>query len=310
MRNDMNNNINNDLTKLEQLCETYGLDTKDGFSDTYVDEVKLFKVSSNDDLMPLLYNKGFSFIGQGKKIGYINDVRFEHGYTDYLVISSPQPVECETYILGDEPLIGIYINLDMNRLQRVVRKYSKFVSENKKSKEITFSITCNIRTEVIQEIYIRLLNILTDEAESNMMSDGLLDELYYRILQSSNGAMLALLCEENSNVSKISRTVEYIIENIDQKISLDEMARLADMSINNFHKLFKQALNDTPVQYIKKIRLYKARQLIIYNNMKAVDAAQEVGYDSTSQFSREFKRYFGVSPSKIKDMEANESQVS
>ncbi len=132
----MNNNINNDLTKLEQLCETYGLDTKDGFSDTYVDEVKLFKVSSNDDLMPLLYNKGFSFIGQGKKIGYINDVRFEHGYTDYLVISSPQPVECETYILGDEPLIGIYINLDMNRLQRVVRKYSKFVSENKKSKEM------------------------------------------------------------------------------------------------------------------------------------------------------------------------------
>lgn len=306
----MNNNINNDLTKLEQLCEIYGLDTKDGFSNTYVEEVKLFKVSSNDDLMPLLYNKGFSFIGQGKKIGYINDVRFEHGYTDYLVISSPQPVECETYILGDEPLIGIYINLDMNRLQRVVRKYSKFVSENKKSKEITFSITCNIRTEVIQEIYIRLLNILTDEAESNMMSDGLLDELYYRILQSSNGAMLAQLCEENSNVSKISRTVEYIIENIDKKISLDEMARLADMSINNFHKLFKQALNDTPVQYIKKIRLYKARQLIIYNNMKAVDAAQEVGYDSTSQFSREFKRYFGVSPSKIKDMEANESQVS
>jgi len=306
----MNNNINNDLTKLEQLCETYGLDTKDGFSDTYVAEVKLFKVSSNDDLMPLLYNKGFSFIGQGKKIGYINDVRFEHGYTDYLVISSPQPVECETYILGDEPLIGIYINLDMRRLQRVVRKYSKFMSENKKSKEITFSITCNIRTEVIQDIYIRLLNILTNEAESNMMSDGLLDELYYRILQSNNGAMLAQLCEENSNVSKISRTVEYIIENINQKISLDEMARLADMSINNFHKLFKLALNDTPVQYIKKIRLYKARQLIIYNNMKAVDAAQEVGYDSTSQFSREFKRYFGVSPSKIKDMEADESQVS
>jgi len=300
----MNTTIDNDLTKLEQLCERYGLDKKDGFSDTYVEEIKLFKVSSNDDLMPLLYNKGFSFIGQGKKIGYINDVRFEHGYTDYLVISSPQPVECETYILGDEPLIGIYINLDMNRLQRVVRKYSQFVEEEK-SKEITFSITCNIRTQVIEEIYIKLLNILDNEAESCMMCDGLLDELYYRILQSSNGAMLALLCQENSNVSKISRTVEYIIKNIDQKISLDEMARLADMSINNFHKLFKQALNDTPVQYIKKIRLYKARQLIIYDNMKTVDAAHEVGYDSTSQFSREFKRYFGISPSKIKENEAS-----
>jgi len=301
--------MNNDLTQLEQLCKLYGLDKKNGFSNTYIDEIKLFKVSSNDELTPLLYNKGFSFIGQGKKIGYINEVRFEHGYTDYLVISSPQPVECETYILGDEPLIGIYINLDMNRLHRVVRNYSKFSKENKRSKEITFSITCNNRTEIIQDIYIRLLNILDSQAESSMMGDGLLDELYFRILQSTNGSMLELLCEENSNVSKISRTVEYIIKHIDQKISLDEMARLADMSINNFHKLFKQALNDTPVQYIKKIRLYKARQLIIYNNMKTVDAAQEVGYDSTSQFSREFKRYFGISPSKIKNIEEEKLQV-
>ncbi|NQY94805.1 MAG: AraC family transcriptional regulator, partial [Campylobacteraceae bacterium] len=175
--------MNSDLKKLVNLCEQYGLNNHDGFSDTYIDEIKLFKVSSNDDLMPLLYNKGFSFIGQGRKIGYINDKKFEHGFTDYLVISSPQPVECETYILGDEPLIGIYINLDMNRLQRVVRKFSKFTKINKASKEISFSITCNIRTEVIHEIYLRLLSILENKIESKMLFDGLLDELYYRILQ-------------------------------------------------------------------------------------------------------------------------------
>lgn len=294
--------MKNDLKQLIELCSLYGLDKRDGFCDTYVDEIKLFKVSSNDDLMPLLYKKGFSFIGQGSKIGYINNIKIEHGYTDYLIISSPQPVECETYIVGDQPLIGIYINLDMSRLQRVVRKFSEFNDISKLNNEITFSITCNIRTDVIQEIYFRLLTILENKIESKMLCEGLLDELYFRILQSSNGSMLEQHCQENSNISKISRVAEHIINNIEKKISLDDMARLSDMSINNFHKLFKQALNDTPVQYIKKIRLYKAKQLIIYNNMKAVDAAQKVGYESTSQFSREFKRYFGIPPSQIKNM--------
>jgi len=295
--------MKNELTQLIQLCNLYGLDKKDGFSDTYIDEIKLFKVTSNDDLMPLLYKKGFSFIGQGNKIGYINSIKIEQGYTDYLIISSPQPVECEAYIAGEEPLIGIYINLDMNRLQRVVRKFSKFNQTSKINHEVSFSITCNIRTDVIQEIYVRLLMILDNKMESRMLFDGLLDELYFRILQSNNGYMLEQLCQESSNISKISKAAEYIINNIDKKITLDEMARLSDMSINNFHKLFKQALNDTPIQYIKKIRLYKAKQLILYNNMKTVDAAQEVGYDSTSQFSREFKRYFGIPPSQIKNME-------
>jgi len=297
--------MKNDLVDLENLCKLYGLDKKDGFSDTFVEEIKLFKVSSNDDLMPLLYKKGFSFIGQGKKIGYINNIKFVHGFMDYLVISSPQPVECETYIVGDEPLIGLYINLNMNRLHKVVRNFSLHNDKgnnNTTNKEISFSITCNNRTKTIQEIYLRLLLILKNKTEAAMLFDGLLDELYYRILQSDSGVMLIQLCEQNSNVSKISRVIEHIIENIDKSISLDDMARLACMSINNFHKLFKQAMNDTPVQYIKKIRLSKAKQLIVYNNMKAVDAAQNVGYDSVSQFSREFKRYFGVPPSQIKDI--------
>ena len=186
----------------------------------------------------------------------------------------------------------------MTRLQRVVRNFSEF-NKTKVNNKISLTVTCNIRTDVIQNIYLRLIDILDNKSESNMLSDGLLDELYYRILQSDNGYMLEQLCLENSNVAKISRAVEYIITNIEKKISLDEMARLSDMSINNFHKLFKEVLNDTPIQYIKKIRLNKAKQLILYNNKKVIDAAQTVGYENVSQFSREFKRYFGVSPSKI-----------
>ncbi|MGB7401614.1 MAG: AraC family transcriptional regulator [Arcobacter sp.] len=293
--------MTNDSMQLTNLCKLYGLENKNGFANTYIEEIKLFKVSSNEELMPLLYKKGFSFVGSGKKIGYINNVKFEHGYLDYLVISSPQPVECETYIMGDEPLVGIYITLDMNRLQKVVKKFTQFDSSDKIDKEVGFSITCNNRTDVIQNIYGKFLAILEDEIESDILANGLLDELYYRILQSNSGSMLIQLCQKDSNLSKISRVIDYIVENIEQKIDLDEMAKLADMSVNNFHKLFKQAMNDTPIQYIKKIRLEKAKQLIAYNNnMKVIEASNAVGYDNVSQFSREFKRYFGHPPSTIK----------
>ncbi len=86
---------------------------------------------------------------------------------------------------------------------------------------------------------------------------------------------------------------------LDEKISIEEMAKMAQMSVNNFHKIFKEALNDSPIQYVKKIRLNRARHLILYEGMKAVDASYSVGYDSPTQFSREFKRYFGVTPSNI-----------
>ena len=292
----------NDSIQLTNLCKLYGLENKKGFVDTYVEDIKLFKVSSNEELMPLLYKKGFSFVSTGKKIGYINNVKFEHGYTDYLVISSPQPVECETYIMGDEPLIGIYINLDMNRLQKIVKKFTQFDSSDKIDKEVSFSITCNNRTDVIQNIYEKFIHLLEDEIESDILADGLLDELYYRILQSNNASMLIQLCQKDSNISRISRVVDYIVENIEQNIDLNEMSKLADMSVNNFHKLFKKAMNDTPIQYIKKIRLEKAKQLILYNNMKVVEASNAVGYDNVSQFSREFKRSFGYPPSEIKNI--------
>jgi AraC-like DNA-binding protein len=294
--------MTNESIKLIKLCKLYGLENATGFTNTYVEEIKLFKVSSNDELMPLLYKKGFSFIGQGRKIGYINNIKFEHGYMDYLVISSPQPVECETYIMGNEPLIGIYINLDMNRLQKVVTKFTQFKTINNTSKDVNFSITCNNRTEVVQELFLKLLTMLEDKIESEILYDGLLDELYYRILQSSSGSMLIQLCQKNSNLSKISRVIDYIIEHTEENIELNDMAKLADMSVNNFHKLFKQAMNDTPIQYIKKIRLEKAKQLILYNKIKVVDASQTVGYESVSQFSREFKRYFGCPPSQINNI--------
>jgi len=196
-------------------------------------------------------------------------------------------------------MMGIYVNLDITRLHRISNKLTQLTKYNCSKKEIPFSVVTNKRTTIIEDIYTRLLNILLDPIDSEMLFSSILDELYFRILQSESGDVLKQLCEQNSSFSRVSKVVEYLHSKLKEKISIEEMADIADMSVNNFHRIFKEALNDSPVQYMKKIRLNKARHLILYNNMKAIEASNEVGYDSPTQFSREFKRYFGVSPSKI-----------
>ena len=287
---------------LKELCKLYNIEDQQGYMDTYIEDIKLFRIKNNEDMMPLLYNRGISFIGHGSKVGYIQGKKFEHGENEYLLITSPQPIECQTFVYNDKPMLGLYIDLDMARLHKVVTKLDQVSYKNSSSKKIPFCVVSSNRTQTIENIYLRILEALLDPVSSSMLASSLLDELYFRLLQSDNGYILRQLCEHGSSFSKISKVVELIHKKIDTKISLEEMADIVNMSVNNFLKIFKDALNDTPIQYIKKIRLNKARQLIVHKNMKAVDASYKVGYESPTQFNREFKRYFGVTPSKIKNL--------
>lgn len=288
----------NQVEILKELTKLYKLENTQGYVNTYIKDVMFFKITSNEDLMPLLYHRGFSFIGYGKKVGYIQDKKFEHNSNDFLIITSPQPIECETFTY-DDCMLGIYINLDMVRLNKINLKLGKMVEFKINKKDTPFTVIKNKRTDAIEDTYYRLIKTLLSPIDSEILGEHLLDELYYKMLMSENGMILHQLCQQDNNFSKVSSVVEYIHNNLKEKISAEDLSRMADMSVNNLHKIFKKAMNDTPIQYIKKIRLNKARQLLLYDKMKAVDVSYEVGYDSPTQFNREFKRYFGVTPSKI-----------
>lgn len=292
-----------DIVKLlEILCQNHKLEDVQGYADTYIEEVKLFRISCNEEMMPLLYNQGFIFIGQGMKRGFVGEREFVNTPEDYLMITSPQPIECETCIYDEHSMMGLYIQLNMNRLRRVVSKYAQLAKGSFQTKTIPHSVICHKRSDTINEIFVRLLSILQDNVDSKILASSLLDELYYRMLQGESGYVLNELCVQGSSFSRVAKVVDFIHKKLDEKISIEEMAALAGMSSNNFHRVFKEALNDTPVQYIKKVRLNKARQLILHHNMKAVQASERVGYDSPTQFSREFKRYFGTTPGKVREL--------
>lgn len=121
--------------------------------------------------------------------------------------------------------------------------------------------------------------------------------LYYVLTGPCGGALLALVSRQ-THFSLISRVLKHIESQYTENLSVDRLAAEANMSVSAFHHNFKAVTSTSPLQYLKNYRLHKARMLMIHDGMKASAAAMRVGYESPSQFSREFKRYFGLTPEK------------
>lgn len=122
-------------------------------------------------------------------------------------------------------------------------------------------------------------------------------EIHYRLLMAPFGGMLRSLIRHDSNASTIARAIGHIRTNILEPIAIPDLARQCGMSVSSFHNHFKMITSTTPLQYQKELRLLEARRLLKAGGASVTTTAYGVGYESPSQFSREYTRKFGASPS-------------
>ena len=129
-----------------------------------------------------------------------------------------------------------------------------------------------------------------------MLGDSIVDEIYYRLLSGERGGELRHLLQQRGQIQQISKAVDHIHQNVDKPVSVDELAEMVHMSRPTFYENFRSVMHISPLQYAKSVKLDRAHALI-KDGKKANEAGYMVGYNSPSQFSREFKRYFGYAPS-------------
>lgn len=139
----------------------------------------------------------------------------------------------------------------------------------------------------------RLLDALSNDIETGILGSSLLRELHYRILTGPQGPKLIAALRQADGAEGIGRSLKYIRHRYNEKISVDTLAQEAGMSIANYHKRFRVLTGATPLGYIKSLRLHEARLMMARQGLSAAAASAEVGYMSPSQFSREFKNFFG-----------------
>lgn len=274
------------------------LSIEDGIHDTNLKSVKIFKTKNYEPKSPLIYDVCLILVLQGKKIANLASNRFTFDCDNYLVVPTTLPLECETYATQEEPFICLIISLDREMMVDIIEELKEKTFDNKSLNNM--GIFSDKVTSHIENTTSKLLDILESKEESMILGDGVLKELFYRIAIGQNAQMLHKMFLEENNESKIAKALKHIHDNYNKSLDMDSLARICDMSVSSFHNHFKIITSHTPLQYIKKIRLTKAKDLLIKYDYKAVDVANELGYDNPSHFSRDFKSYFGYSPKEAK----------
>ncbi|MBV1911857.1 MAG: AraC family transcriptional regulator [Kangiellaceae bacterium] len=245
--------------------------------------------------IPVIYDPCIYFVIQGSKSALLAGEDFIYDAMNYLVLSVPLPLECMILeATEDKPYLAIKINIDTQLLTELVQE-----TNGKPDKEVKAhpGIFVSQVGEEINSSLSRLLGYIGNKEQANVLGKLAIKELLFHVLQGPQGAQLRSFAYRDRQNFQIARAIGYIQENFSKNIEVAELAAKANMSQSSFHSYFKSITSSSPIQYIKAIRLHAARRNMIHDRYSASDAAFNVGYSSPSQFSREYRRFFGAPPS-------------
>ena len=270
------------------------LATREGIHPAVLEGVQLMRASKPLARTPVLYEPGIVIVGQGRKRGYLGNQVFTYDAHNYLVLSVPLPFECETEASPGKPMLAISIKVDLGTLAELLLKMDD--GRHPEMPVMPQGIYSTPLDDRLCQAAVRLLELLGDPAEARILGPQVIREITYRVLCGQQGGALRAAAALHSRFGQVNRALQRMHAEYARELSVPELADAAGMSASAFHQNFKAVTSTSPVQYLKTIRLHKARMLMVHEGLRAGVAAERVGYQSPSQFSREFKRLFGLSP--------------
>lgn len=271
------------------------LASRDGFVATALPGVQVLRASCDVARGPQIYEPSLMIIVQGSKLAYLGTRTLEYGAGHYLIQALSVPFECETFALPNAPLLGISIAIDRAVLSELVLAMG--IAEGRAASAQTLeSMTSAVLDDVMRGCVERLLRCLHDPLECKVMGASRVRELLFAALRGPQADALRALVEQQGQFARVAASLNHLHEHYTEPLNVETLARCANMSTSTFHEHFKRSTLLSPVQYLKRLRLLKAQQLLVGEGLGVAQVAHRVGYQSTSQFSREYKRYFERNP--------------
>ncbi|OOF65765.1 AraC family transcriptional regulator [Rodentibacter sp. Ppn85] len=193
----------------------------------------------------------------------------------------------------NEPFLVMSMKIDIPTVQKILLEQTALSISKNENKEGFGRWELDQNLELAFE---RLLLLHENPKDINFLAPLIQQEIYYRLLTGEQGKKLKQMTSIDSNMHKIARATEYLRKHFQEFITIDSLAALCGMSVSGFHSHFKKITTMSPLQYQKSLRLMEAKRLIVQENRLVSESAFQVGYESASQFSREYKRLFGCCP--------------
>lgn len=283
----------------EEICallteKTKQLKNKEQSLRAVLPDIQLIYGTQPSGRTPVMYRPGIVFLFSGYKIGYINERTFRYDANEYLLLTVPLPFECETFATEEAPLAGFRLDVDVLQLQELLMDIGEDALFRPAMAES--GINSAVLSDEILCAAERLLDVMERPLDARILGKQIIREMLYHVLLGPRGGALLALVSRQTHFSQISRVLKRIEGQYTEALSVDQLAAEANMSLSAFHHNFKSVTSTSPLQYLKAYRLHKARMMMVHDGLKASAAAMQVGYESASQFSREFKRYFGITP--------------
>jgi len=235
------------------------------------------------------------FVLQGRKTVMLGKDSYVYDAASCLVASVELPVAgCVSPLSEDKPYLGIVLNVNPKDLASLIIESGKQPSRRDESDCQALSITKI--TPALADPLLRLVRLLDTPNEIAIMAPMLKREINFRLLQTEQFDLLSQAAIGDGKLRRVSHAISWIKENLASPLSIEDLARQVHMSPSSLHHQFKEVTALSPLQYQKRLRLQKARQMIMTDKTSAEKIAYIVGYESPSQFSREYARLFGQPP--------------
>lgn len=248
----------------------------------------------SDVLVHTTYHPSLCVVAQGAKRVVVADEHYEYDESRLLVVAVELPVVAQvTRASLSQPFLAFRLDFDVAKIAELTLKVfpTGFAPA-----PLTRAIHVSNTQHHIMNALIRLLTVMHDTATAPLLAPLIIDEILIRLLQSPLGQRIAMIGQVDSQFHKINRAVQWIRMNYAHPIQIEALAALVHMSVSSLHQHFKEVTAMSPLQYQKVLRLQEARRLLLAELSDVGMVAHQVGYQSASQFSREYRRYFGMAP--------------
>jgi AraC-like DNA-binding protein len=241
-----------------------------------------------------MYEPSVCLVVQGAKRVLLGDESYLYDARHYLITSVHLPTVVQVVEASSEkPYLGLKLTLDQREISQLM------VDSNlpaPPSQQSTRGMATGEVTLPLLNAFQRLIGLIDDEKDIPILSPIIQREIIYRLLVGEQGARLRQIASAGSQSQQIARAIDWLKSNFAQPFRIDDLAAEARMSSSTFHHHFRSMTALSPLQYQKQLRLQEARRLMLTEHLDAATAAFQVGYESPSQFSREYNRQFGAPP--------------
>ena len=242
------------------------------------------------ELSPAIFPPLLCVLASGKKRLVLGNHDYRYDAEHYLIASADLPLRGQVL----EPCLALTLMLD----PAVVADVLLALPPVAKSESAPAALAVSRLDGDLADAVERFVRLLDRPADIPVLAGSIEREIVYRLLLGEQGEMLRQMAAPTSHLANINRAIAMIRDRYDEKVRIEELAAVAGMSVTSFHRHFRAATNMSPLQFHKRIRLHEARRRLLSTQADATRVSVDVGYDSASQFSREYRRLFGSPPAR------------